>query len=564
MTSGIAKALHDARASIARAPERERARRQRQCDIVERYDLRGESRESICRQLRISQRTFYQDRSTLLGRIARLKYSSTTAPSGAVVNSPLAVRFQEAELLMQVGAHDLAAKKLREIAANASDENDRIAALARLVFVEFNGGRVSAAHEALVRAHESARNAGPILQDRARGAIFAAEACYGFAQRDARTLTHCAQALDRLATEHNADMQLWSLAATAWAQTSYYRYLRQEIWLADAACGRSEAALTRAEDTRPSVHAAVLALRAEIDRYDPARVHRAGDEDADAYRLAVEHGTVGNACVALYNTLTSLLLSDDPLDDANQWVVREIARAAYELAASGDGAMTTTIALAMAIFKRYDDAIALLTRCDHHQGSFDWSAVHRTLQARIFFKAQRFHDAERAARDAFQAWDRCGVGGEGRALRIRAEALEALGERRIAAKVIEEALEALRPCAPVYHLLAAYRCASRLSPRRAYQDEIESLTRAVRKRSALARWSDVLVSAPRGISVRSLTKRQHQIALLVAAGRTNPAIARELGLSTKTVANHVATIFERFGLRARWQLTRDLLQRSAG
>jgi DNA-binding NarL/FixJ family response regulator len=51
------------------------------------------------------------------------------------------------------------------------------------------------------------------------------------------------------------------------------------------------------------------------------------------------------------------------------------------------------------------------------------------------------------------------------------------------------------------------------------------------------------------------------VARLVAAGRSNPAIARELGISRKTVANHVARIFECLDLRARWQLTPDLLDR---
>jgi DNA-binding CsgD family transcriptional regulator len=389
-----------------------------------------------------------------------------------------------------------------------------------------------------------------------------AEGCCGFAQRDARSLARCAEALDRLASQPNADPQLWSLAATAWARMSYYHYLRQEIGAAAAACQCSEAGLLRAGDVRPNERAAVLALRAEIDRYDPTRVHRAGDEDAEAYRLAVEQGMVENACVALYNTLLPLLLSDDAVDDENGWIVEEIARAACELATPRSGTMITAVALAT--LKRYDDAIALLAQCDYHQGTFDWNAAHRMLQARILFKARRFQEAERAARTAFQQWDRSGSGGEGKALRVRAEALEALGERRSAATVIGEALEALRPCSPVYHLLAAYRCAARLAPRRAFQNEIEWLEQALRKRPALARWTDVMVQRSRAAPERSLTKRQRHIAILVADGRSNPAIARELGISTKTVANHLATIFERLGLRARWQITRDLLKESAG
>ena len=491
--------------------------------------------------------------------IAKRRDDNTPPPGSAVVSSPLAVCFQQADLLTQVGALDLAAKRLGEIASNASDENDRIAALGCLVQVESNAGHLDAARKALSSAHEWVRAAESRLQDRARGAVLAAEACCGFAQRDVRTMARCTEALDHLAMQHYVDSQLWSLTATAWARTSYYRYLRQDIGAADVACGRSEAALAHAGDARPNERAAVLSLRAEIDRYDPARVHRAGDGDAEAYRLAVERGMVENACVALYNTLIPVLLSDDTIHDENRWIIREIARAACELATPNNAAMVNAVALG--VLERYDDAATLLARSEYHQGSFDWSAPHRMLQARILFKARRFHEAERVARTAFRQWDRSGPGGEGKALRVLAEALEALGERRAAATVIGQALEVLRPCAPVYHLLAAYRCAARLAPRRVYQDEIESLARALRKQSALARWTDVLVPEPCATPARSLTKRQRQIALLVAEGCTNPTIARELHVSTKTVANHVATVFVRLGLRARWQLTREMLAR---
>lgn len=552
-TSAVADAVREARASIARTPKRQRVQLQRRCEVVERYYLRGESRESICRQLRISKSTFYLDRSVLLARIPK-----PGRLNGATVESPLTVRFQEAELLIQVDAHDLAAKRLREIATHASDENDRIAALGRLAQVECDANRFEAAREALASARKWARVAEPKLQHRAHGAILAAESCCSFWERDARTLARCAEELDRLATQQCLDPQLWSLAVTAWFRTGYYHYLRREIGAADTACGRSEAALTRAGNTRLNERATALALRAEIDRYDPTRAHRAGDEDADAYRLAVEHGMVVSASAALYNTLLPLLLSDDALEDENRWIVREVARTACELATPYHGTMI--VAVALAVLEHYDDANALLARCDYHQGTFAWSPVHRMIQARILFKARRFQEAERAARAALQQCDPSGLGGEGKALRIRAEALEALGERRSAAAVIDDALEALRESAPVYHLLAAYRCAARVAPRRAYQAEIESLAHALHKRSALARWSDVLVQKSRVAVTRSLTRRQRHIALLVADGRTNPAIARELGVSTKTVANHLAAIFERLGLRARWQLTRELLQ----
>jgi predicted ATPase/DNA-binding CsgD family transcriptional regulator len=52
----------------------------------------------------------------------------------------------------------------------------------------------------------------------------------------------------------------------------------------------------------------------------------------------------------------------------------------------------------------------------------------------------------------------------------------------------------------------------------------------------------------------SLTPREHQIAALVAAGRSNKAIARELSISPTTAARHVANILAKLGFRSRTQI----------
>jgi predicted ATPase/DNA-binding CsgD family transcriptional regulator/tetratricopeptide (TPR) repeat protein len=52
----------------------------------------------------------------------------------------------------------------------------------------------------------------------------------------------------------------------------------------------------------------------------------------------------------------------------------------------------------------------------------------------------------------------------------------------------------------------------------------------------------------------SLTRREHQIATLVASGRSNKAIAAELSISPTTAARHVANILAKLGFTSRTQI----------
>jgi DNA-binding NarL/FixJ family response regulator len=51
-----------------------------------------------------------------------------------------------------------------------------------------------------------------------------------------------------------------------------------------------------------------------------------------------------------------------------------------------------------------------------------------------------------------------------------------------------------------------------------------------------------------------LTPREHQIAGLVARGRSNRAIAQELLISPATAARHVANILVKLGFNSRTQI----------
>jgi len=53
-----------------------------------------------------------------------------------------------------------------------------------------------------------------------------------------------------------------------------------------------------------------------------------------------------------------------------------------------------------------------------------------------------------------------------------------------------------------------------------------------------------------------LTAREREIALLVAAGRTNREVAEQLVLSSRTIEAHLRNVYGKLGVRSRVELTR--------
>ena len=62
---------------------------------------------------------------------------------------------------------------------------------------------------------------------------------------------------------------------------------------------------------------------------------------------------------------------------------------------------------------------------------------------------------------------------------------------------------------------------------------------------------DALMGRPYGQIPGGLTRREVEVLRLLASGRTNRAIAKELGLSEKTVARHVSNTFAKLGVPSR-------------
>lgn len=462
----------------------------------------------------------------------------------------LASRLLEADILYQTNALEVAAERLEPIAREVSSKSGRLASLCRLTEIACDLGRAAKARELVAEMDSTAARVAGALTISDRAELNYAHARYAFSARDGLTLER--RARDAFFAMKAPDLdRAASLAIRINAYLAVDRYHRANLAGASAAARTAERAL-ETTPTLPYFKTHVLTTRAVIDLHDPERAHLAVRENAEAALIALENGMTSTAKDALFNILNFRLFCDGFTSSPEAQIVRENLKDVVTDPWSADDPVLA--AMALAAEGRYPEAIQLigptgLRSGDRSSGWFRifFEPVTATKRARILFKAGRYAEAERAAAEAFEAWESSGLGGQGTALRVRAEALEALGQIREATAAIEDTIGALQSLRPVHHMVDAYRCAYRLTQKRAYLDQARRLRAALDQRTPSRRGSQ-------------LTPREHEIAALIAQGCTNKAIASRLKISPRTVENHVGSIFERLSIRARWQLTDESLQ----
>ncbi len=149
-----------------------------------------------------------------------------------------------------------------------------------------------------------------------------------------------------------------------------------------------------------------------------------------------------------------------------------------------------------------------------------WPAAEWLGQASQGWLAVLSHDPRRAADLFARAADRSPEAFEAARLRLEAARLRSDGPGLVA-------------CAQAYEAMGARRGADRA-------------------RQA-ARALGVRLSSPRA-RVGRLTRREHEVALLVASGRRNSEIAGLLYVSERTVERHVSSVLRALGLRSRVEL----------
>jgi DNA-binding CsgD family transcriptional regulator len=146
------------------------------------------------------------------------------------------------------------------------------------------------------------------------------------------------------------------------------------------------------------------------------------------------------------------------------------------------------------------------------------------------------HAASECAKDALATYEQVGAVLEAERTRLlHGRILAAAGEH-------EAAVEQLQVSASRFDQLGAHGLRS------AAEQELRKLGARRHRRSTPAR-ND-------GSALASLTGREHQVAHLVAQGRTNPQVAAELFVSTKTVESHLRNAFHKLHVSSRLELAR--------
>jgi DNA-binding CsgD family transcriptional regulator len=140
------------------------------------------------------------------------------------------------------------------------------------------------------------------------------------------------------------------------------------------------------------------------------------------------------------------------------------------------------------------------------------------------------------------------------ALAFRAEAEYRLRDIGSATEDVKEALafyETVGSASPV-GALSTYRLAYAITGERLYAETLREMETALdnEETEATTLWKE------------RLTKRQQQVAQLAATGATNREIAAKLNLSLHTVGNCLNAIYDRLGIRARWQIAETVSGRT--
>jgi ATP/maltotriose-dependent transcriptional regulator MalT len=150
------------------------------------------------------------------------------------------------------------------------------------------------------------------------------------------------------------------------------------------------------------------------------------------------------------------------------------------------------------------------------------------------------------------------------AYRLQGEIATASGDGRTAAESLDMAVRLAESCAAPFERLLTLIARAELHLAEGESAsagqllrQLRPLAEALNARPTLRRIDALLMRLPKAKGLvhgaNTLSAREREVLTLVAAGRSNPEIARDLFISERTVTTHLTHIFEKLSVTARAQ-----------
>lgn len=271
------------------------------------------------------------------------------------------------------------------------------------------------------------------------------------------------------------------------------------------------------------------------------------------------------ACRKAAEEARDLLLDDDPLG----LLPGAFGYEAQAAAASADGGAATEAWEAMVAHGSPDDArmrfmeprvrvVVLAAAGDLEQAATSALAFGRAaIEAdHVVLGAATLHTAVRFGHPELVSGLLADVAADAEGRLMPAWAQHAATAAAQDAAGLEQVAETFAACGALLWAAEALAQASTQHARDG-RPALAGVTRA-RAVSVAARCPGARTPPLRGLSVQPLTRREHEIALLAADGVTSREIADRLGLSTRTIDNHLAAVYRKLGIGGRGELAAAL------
>lgn len=531
----------------------------RHTEILRRHILGGESERAVRTALGISEEAFKAERRAILQRAAALvEAESAIVPAySVVVERRVPMLLAQAQSLYGLGFSEQALDVLHDVSSGVMEARERLDVVVLTIDALRDVERLDRLPRLADRARAWLADATANSLDRRIAAIAAdwtrAWLCYqrgnstGFAKAWHGTL----DALRDLSSQGDRTAVrtlcgCWSAVASQMGTVGW----------SEAENGLREAAeLARRFQLPRVIEARLHADRAFVYQQDPTATVLAYSELEVAYALAIEHAAPRAVWRCLAVDIGLSTYCEDKLR------ALESASMLFEGVRTCESVEWKRVAACHLInaylaLDRFEEAERVTTLDGEYASPLETTFG----RCNVLLKQGHYVESRMLANELLGQLAHPSLAQlRANALLFRAQAASALGDLIQARRDIEEAIDIYESCrAQLLSILrTVYRTAFAITGKNVYEERVRELT------PSLGAAQPARLSG-RGIG---LTPRQAEIAWLAAEGATNREIAQRLGLSYRTVGNHLEAVFTYFGLsgiHARRQLAEVLQTPASG